>query len=531
MPNTQTNFSDPRAGGGQQATDGFGTVAHGSTLLREGETCWRIVETNRLSFIVDAADYFAAAKAAILRAERCVYLIGWEFDLDVRLRPGDADTEVPDKLRRFLAYVTKQRPDLEVFILQWDGAMLLDIARQLGPFLILKAQTKPQIHFRLDSKHLAGACHHQKIVVIDDTLAFCGGIDMTAGRWDTPKHAPRDERRSTDGSLPVAWHDMTTAVDGEAAKALGELARWRWQRATGKELPVPDGRNDIWPDELPVHCRGVKIGIARTIPKFGEDTEASEIERLWISAIASARRTIYIENQFLSSDVVADALKRRLQEVGGPEIVLVLPFSAESWLESEVMDSARSLLISDLQAADDDGRFAVYHPVNSAGENIYVHAKVLIVDDAFVRVGSSNMSNRSMCFDTECDLALEAEDQATRTAIAGLRDRLVAEHLGTSVERFTETLEKADGSLLRAIEELQSNSGPTLCPLHPRPLNDTEIALARSRLADPEAQQRPSRRIAGFLSRAAKRHKFSLAGGGTLLAMLALAQIGRRSPR
>lgn len=508
-----------------------GTTSLDRSLLRDGEACWRRAKANRVSFIVDAAQYFAAAKAAMLKAEKAVYLIGWEFDLGIRLRPDQKDAPVPDQLRQFLVHIASQRPDLEIFMLQWDGAMAFNIARQLASFLLLKAQTKPQIHFRLDSEHPTGACHHQKIVVIDDAIAFCGGIDMTTKRWDTPEHIPDDQRRSAHGSVPESWHDMTTAVDGDAAKSLGELARWRWKLATGSELPVPDGDNAIWPDALSVDCRDVEVAISRTLPAYKEELGTFEIERLWTDAIAAAGKSIYIENQYLSSGAIAEALKARLRERNGPEIVIILPSSAESWLESEVMDSARSLIISDLRAADREGRLGIYYPVNAADEPIYVHAKVLIVDDRFIRVGSSNMSNRSMRFDSECDLAIESANEATGAVIRDLRGKLLAEHLGIPVTAFAATLQQSGEGLIRAIETSRAADGKTLRILRLSELSPTEEALARSRLLDPEARVKLSGRLSDFLKRFARRQEVPLAVMATLLGALAFGRLRSRLPK
>lgn len=474
-------------------------------ILRPGETCWRIERADRLAFIVDAADYFAAAKQAIARARRAVYMIGWDFDLRIRLRPDEKSPQLPDRLRHFLTRIAGDNEELEIFILQWDGAMLFNIARQILPFLALNIHRKPQVHFRLDSEHPAGACHHQKIVVIDDALAFCGGIDMTEGRWDTPAHAARDvHRRSPGGRTYEPWHDMTVAVDGDAARALGELARHRWKRATGKDLPVPEPDAEAWPETLPVSCRDVEVGISRTMPahRDGGEDGTNEIERLLLAAIGAAERTIYVENQYLAAGSVAEALVARLVEEDGPEVVVVTPNLAETWLESEVMDSARARIVMRLREADRHGRFAIYHPVNGAGEPVYVHAKVLIVDDRLVRIGSSNLSNRSLHFDSECDIAVEARgDPALAAVIRGLRDRLVAEHLGIEAGAFAEGLERSGGSLVRTIEASRRGAGPTLCPLEVRELTDAEAALVDSRLFNPERARRPEKRIENFLKR------------------------------
>jgi len=504
------------------------TTQSTAQILREGETCWRKVRAQRVSFIVDAADYFAAAKEAILQAERCVYLIGWEFDLGIRLCPTEDDPETPDQLRQFLVYAAKNRPDLEIFILQWDGAMLFNTARQLGSYVLLKAQIKPQVHFRLDRTHPAGACHHQKIVVIDDALAFCGGIDMTAGRWDTSDHHPQDQQRRVTDEGGMPWHDMALALDGEAAKALGDLSRRRWKDATGHDLPAPDTQSSLWPEKLTAHCRDVTVGIARTYPEYGDQAEVNEVQELWTRAIGSARKSIYIENQFLSSGQIADALKAKLREKDGPEIVVILPYSAESWLESEAMDSARSIIIDDLREADEDGRLGIYHPVNTVGEHIYVHAKLLIVDDHFIRFGSSNMASRSLAFDTECDVAMEASDQpALEPAIVELRTRLIAEHLGMSSSDIETEIKQFRGSILETIERLRGKDGTTLHVMMTRQLNSAESALAKSRLMDPEEPVKVRKRLGDFAAEAMRRNSLPIAGAALLMAALAAARAYR----
>ncbi|WP_338243761.1 phospholipase D-like domain-containing protein [Aurantiacibacter hainanensis] len=492
-------------------------------ILEEGNTCWRKVRADKVSFIVDAADYFAAAKEAILQARHSVYLIGWEFDLEIRLRPDVDDPEVPDQLRQFLQFVVENRPELEIFVLQWRGAMLFNIARQLGSYLLLKARAKPQIHFRLDSEHPAGACHHQKIVVIDDAIAFCGGIDMTSGRWDTRSHLSADHR---DG-LP--WHDMTWALDGEVARSLGELARWRWKNATGDELPIPPRCHAIWPEQLAPDLYDAVVGIARTSPGYGDNPRIEEIEKLWCAAIRSAERTIYIENQFLSSGKISHAIKSKLEEEGGPEIVIILPFSAESWLESEAMDSRRSFILDDLRKSDREDRLGVYHPVNANGEPIYVHAKLLLVDDSFVRVGSSNMASRSLAADSECDLAMEAVDQPElKDILVNFRTRLLAEHLGVPVETIEAELESTEGSVRKVIERLRKTNGRSLRVLEASELNESEKALAESRLMDPEEPINAWRRVAGFAKREVRRKRVLATLGGLAIGGLVARQFIRR---
>ena len=196
------------------------TKDRADALLRPGATCWRVAPASRAALIVDAADYFLHLRRALTCAERAAYLIGWDFDLRVEMVPGQSDNDGnapdgwPNRLGDFLEAVVDRRPEVCLHILKWDGAMLTELATQAWETLSLKMVSK-RIRLALDSHHPAGACHHQKIVVIDDRFAFCGGIDVTTGRWDTRDPTPDDDRRAgPDGSLHQPWHDVTTALEG-----------------------------------------------------------------------------------------------------------------------------------------------------------------------------------------------------------------------------------------------------------------------------------------------------------------------------
>ena len=460
-------------------------------LMVPGRTCWRIERANRLSLIVDAADYFRLVKAAMLNAHHSLMLIGWDFDTRIKFEPEEQTHPGPNSLGQFLSWLPEQRPDLRIYVLKWDLGVIQALGRGMTPVFILDWMTNKRLRFKLDGAHPAGAAHHQKIVVIDDALAFCGGIDMTVDRWDTREHLDDDPRRTKPSGRPYdSWHDATTAIDGKAARALGDLVRERWRYATGKRLqPAPEG-SDPWPKELAPTIAEVDVAIARTLPQLDDREEVREIEALYLQAIARAKRTIYIETQYLASRTIAEAMARRLGEPDGPEILIVLPQTAEGWLEHRAMDGARLKLLHMLWRADRHGHFGVFYPVTVAGTPIYVHAKIMVIDDRLLRVGSSNLNNRSMGFDTECDLAIEAvagsaDEQRLREAIVAIRQDLLCEHLGVEADAFAAALDGGCGSLLKTVEHLQG-SGRTLQPFTRSEVAADESALAENELLDPE---------------------------------------------
>lgn len=465
-----------------------------SPILRPGQTCWRIEQADLAAVIIDAAHYFRIVRDAMQQARHSILLIGWDFDTRIELDPEDRESAVPNTLGSFLKWVVKNNPELDVHLLKWNLGALQSLGRGETPIVLLNWLMSSRVHFRLDNAHPTAAAHHQKIVVIDDALAFCGGIDMTADRWDTRAHADDDprRRRPTTHRRYKPWHDVTTAVTGDAARALGDLARDRWERATGEKLDPPPPVEPPSLKGMEPFARRVPVAISRTMPEYAGRKAIHEIEALYLSAIRTVERVLYIESQYFASRTLAEAMAARLSEPDGPEIVVINPESADGWLEEEVMGSSRARLLRLVRQADVHGRFRLYTPVTEGGADIYVHAKVLVMDDRLLKVGSSNINNRSMGFDTECDLTIEAapEDKDLRKRIVTLRHDLLSEHLGVSIATFEEAFRSANGSLIKAIETLQSD-GRSLVSFEPPELNMLESeVLAENELLDPERTSR-----------------------------------------
>jgi phosphatidylserine/phosphatidylglycerophosphate/cardiolipin synthase-like enzyme len=242
-----------------------------------------------------------------------------------------------------------------------------------------------------------------------------------------------------------------------------------------------------WPERLAAEFRDVEVGIARTRAAYRDIVEVREVEALFLAQVARARRFIYAENQYFASRAIAEAIAVRLMEPDPPEVVLIMPLTADGWLEQTAMDGARTRLLHAIGERDHARRFRVFVPRTSGGTPIYVHAKLMIIDDEIVRVGSSNMNNRSMGLDTEADVFIDAarpgNDHAA-PAIARLRRRLLAEHCGIS-EAAIDALLSEHGSMAAAIAAVRSD-GKYLEPFCLRPLTDAEKALADNALFDPE---------------------------------------------
>ena len=503
------------------------------SVYQEGRNFWKKGKAHRVTFIIDARDYFAAFVEAVLKAERSVYITGWDIDSQLTLIRGEEVPDFPVQLGEFLSYAVHKKPQLHVNILDWDFSVLYTFKREYLPAWKFAWKTGRRVHFHLDNYLPPGASHHQKIVVIDDRIAFAGGIDLTHVRWDTPEHLPDDPRRSDpwEERYPPS-HDVQILVDGEPAAFLGELFRQRWRYATRKELPLPEATaSDPWPQMCIPDIHDIDVAISRTQGMYREKPEIREVESLWVDAIAAARRHIYIESPFFTSSKVAGAISKRLYEKDGPEIVVVTRKKSHGWLEESTMDAIRVHLVKRVKRVDADGRFGIYyteHP-GRPDDLFEVHSKILIVDDTFLRIGSSNISNRSMGLDSECDLSLETWGHAeAKKACRNLRDRLLAEHLGSTLEKVREIIEKT-GSLIRAVEILGSPDR-TMRPLDISPA--VKNILSEPYLVDPERPIDPDDFIERFIDKEDHHsgRKRLIMFAALMLTLIALAATWKWSP-
>lgn len=463
-------------------------MAKASPPLEPGRNCWRIEHAERATVIIDADDYFRRARQAMMAAEHQLLLVGWDFDGRIRLVQEHED-EAPAEVGAFVDWLVRRRRGLSFHLLRWDTGAIKSLFRGRSILTLVRWMQDRRIHLRLDGHHPLGASHHQKIVVVDDCLAFCGGIDMTAGRWDTRAHADDEPARVDPGGAPCKpWHDATTALSGPVAKALGELSRQRWAIAGGDPLPVPGASAACWPDDLDVGFRDCEVAISRTVGAMPDEAPVHEIEALYLDLIARAEKWIYAESQYFASHRIARAIAARLAEEDGPEIVVINPVAAQGWLEPVAMDTVRAKLVEALAAHDRHGRFRIFHPMTRGGEAIYVHAKVTIVDGEILRVGSSNFNNRSMRLDSECDVTIDATRAANRGAegeIRGVAFNLLAEHLDSDAATVEATLAET-GSLIATIEAMNRVGCRRLAPYALPELNIVEEALAESKVLDPE---------------------------------------------
>lgn len=456
------------------------TAQETTALLIPGRNVWRRETASRASMLVDAAAYYGALRRTLCAARHSVIITGWDIDSRTPLVGPDGETgdDLPVTFGPFLSELVRRRPQLSIKLLLWDYyAAVYSLERELMPALALQWNTPRQIELCLDDVLPIGASHHQKIVVVDDAVAFSGGLDITIRRWDTAAHPLQDPHRVDPAGKPYApFHDVQMMVDGAAAAALGQLVRGRWYRVTHELLPpapsfYAQGDGDPWPISVQPDFTGdIAVGIARTEPRYGPEPEVREVEVLFHDMIDAAERILYIENQFLTSTALAQRLIARLQDKPDLEVLVVAPKTHHTWLEQQSMLAGR---IRFMQMFDDAGlrdRVRFVYPclrndgsVRDRDAAVMVHSKVMIADDRLLRIGSANLCNRSIAVDTECDLVIEAATPDQRHSVAAARNRLIAEHCGATEAEVADLLART-GSLFATLDALQDREHQ-LCPI------------------------------------------------------------------
>jgi len=390
--------------GWERALDAHGTGwATGEPAPRSG---------NAVEIMIDGADALPIMARELAAARSHIHMTNWFLSPDFELVRGDQ----PVVLRHLLAELAER---VDVRILVWAGAPLplFRPSRREVREMRDRLTKDTRIQCGLDPKERPMHCHHEKTMVIDDRVAFVGGIDLTwqsGDRFDSVRHPARSA---------IGWHDAAARIEGPAVADVAEHFRMRWHEVKGERLAP------VAPSEP---AGDVELQIVRTVPEHIYDAVPHGDFRIlesYAQAIRSAQRFIYLENQFLWSPEIARLLRDKLLDPPTPDfrILLVLPSSPKSG-----NDDTRGVLAELIDADCDNGRIlacALYARAGSHADPIYVHAKVAIIDDRWLTLGSANLNEHSLFNDTEVNVVLR--DEATVPAV---RLQLWAEHLERSVE-------------------------------------------------------------------------------------------------
>ena len=369
---------------------------------------------NNIEILIDGESFLPRLADELARAQSHVHIAGWYLSTELALVRKKKRLVLLDLLEELARKV-------EVRVLLWAGAPLPLFRPSRGEVRdVAKRLRGVGAQVALDSKERPLHCHHEKLVVVDDRVASVGGIDLTSfngDRFDSSAHPWRPA---------LGWHDASALVRGPVVADVAEHFRFRWQEIVGEELPVP-----ATPAEAGEH----ELQLVQTIPEKvyrARPHGAFRILESYIRALSSAERLIYLESQFLWSPELVEILVGKLRQPPRDDfrIVAVLPARADSG-----NDDSRGQ-VGVLAAADAGaGRFlacALYSRDGAVREPIYVHAKIGVVDDRWLTIGSANLNEHSLFNDSEVNL-VSCEPELARAT----RERLWAEHLELPLDQVT----------------------------------------------------------------------------------------------
>jgi phosphatidylserine/phosphatidylglycerophosphate/cardiolipin synthase-like enzyme len=365
---------------------------------------------NAVTVLIDGAEALAAVQAAIESATSHVHIAGWHAAPDFRLTPGGPP------LRELLARTAERVP---VRLLVWGGppAPVFRPTRGQVRRERLEFLRGSRVECAIDVRERTMHCHHEKLVVVDDRVAFVGGIDLTdlAGDRDAEQGHPHADR--------LGWHDVATRIVGPSVVDVARHFAARWEAVTGEAVPAPA--------EQPP-AGDVSLQLIRTVPErlydFLPDGEFT-ILAAYLRALRSAQHLIYLENQFLWSPEVVEVLIDKLTAPPTEDfrLLLVLPRHPDNGRDTTCGQLAR------LIGADEGrGRLLATTLIGPTADSpgVYVHAKVGIVDDRWLTIGSANLNEHSLFNDTEVNVV--THDQSLARSV---RLRLWSEHLALPVDQ------------------------------------------------------------------------------------------------
>ncbi len=446
-------------------------------LFREGDTCWRQDRVSHAAVIVDCANYYRALHESICQARYSVFILGWDIDSRIELLRGKdkKQTSCPSRLFELLQWKARETPGIQIYLNRWDYSFAMAGDREGLSLIRWKLHSPENIHYCLDSMVPIGACHHQKIIVIDDEIAFCGGMDIALIRWDRRQHKPFNRLRKDPGGTyaPITeqefgpYHDIQVIYAGPMVRHFAEWARKRWQIATGKEAILPRRGEEhhvppIWPESVARHFCDIRGGIALTMPRLSHQPGHREIEPLYLEMIQRAKRFIYIENQYLTCTRIADALRQQLEQQPHLRILMVSSRDPQGVFERLVLWYGRYHFRKRLERGDMKQRIVLAYPACRDGtleKPVHIHSKLMIVDDSLLRVGSANLNQRSMGMDSECDVTLEASTNEHYRTIAAIRNDLIREHTGMPLKQIERVVQGEEPlqTVLHEVHESQQH--------------------------------------------------------------------------
>lgn len=496
-------------------------------------------------WLVDGRDYMWNVSRAISMAKDVIYIHDWWLSPELYMRRPPC---ISQRWRLDRLLQQKASEGVKIFVIVYrnvEAAVPIDSEYTKRSLLNLHPNIFVQRSPNQYKKNQYFFAHHEKVCIVDHYIAFCGGIDLCFGRWDTPQHllsddkptgfepkdvqnVPRDAEHvqmfpGKDYSNPriqdffrldepyeemydrsktprMPWHDISMQIVGQPARDLTRhfVQRWNYLRRNRRVtrplpflLPPPDFRNeDLENLGLTGTCEVQILRSATTWSLGTQHTECS-IQNAYVQMIEKSDHFVYIENQFFISssealgvplvNKIGDALVERIKRAYDNEedwraVILIPLMPGFQNTVAEVEGTSVRLIMQCQYRSICRGESSIFGRLRAAGiepedyiqffslrqwgkigpnqdhatEQLYIHAKTIIVDDRIALIGSANINERSMLGSRDSEIAAIVRDtDMIWSKMAGqdyqvgrfahtLRMRLMREHVGLPVDEILE---------------------------------------------------------------------------------------------
>ena len=469
------------------------------SIFEPGQNCWVESKARFSAPLIDCGNYYKALHSAIVNASHSIFIVGWDIDSRIRLLRGqDEETsEAPSVISDLLAWKAEQNPDIKIYLLRWDSSLAFFAQREMWAKEVWEEKTPDNVETELDDTIPMGGSQHQKIVVVDDEVVFSGGMDVSTNRWDTRDHPVLSEERNGPDGEYGPLHDVQMVSSGAVVEHFAKLVRWRWQRVAQstpldirENVDYSDGAQlpQAWPEDYPPLFENVSCALARTIPFMDDVEPAQEVRHMLIDLISEAESFIFIENQFTTRQEIAEALNKQLKLKPDLNVIIVSSYEPKGKFECEAFWASRIEFKAILENGIEPDRVRLtYSSVEDIkGRKAYkrIHSKVMTIDDKYLVIGSSNLSNRSMTLDTEIDTVLFGNTAKNREKIAQVRNDLLAEHTGRALDDMPALFEHSNP--VKALLENQLAHGYVLNEVRDEEFTEHSVENVFRTLSDPE---------------------------------------------
>lgn len=405
---------------------------------------YKDIPVKGIQFLHSSEEYYKTLKEYLGEAKKFVYIAGWDFDHRIIL---DRKSEDNTNLADYLNSLTLKNPELRVKISIWNAGAF-DLNRHIENSEILNEN--PNIEISLLDSVSDISSYHDKFVIIDDSIVFVGGIDLSKERWDDSDHNVENNYRiNPNGESYPPYFDMQLLLYGkQITECFYQIASERESQNILTNLTNNEKKN------LVLDQKNKKVNILRTRNSFEESKPSLyQIKDTYVDLIRKAKDYIYIENQYFSNEEIGNEIEKRLSEEDCPEIIIVLPGSNSGVVEDYVFLTKRDTIIYNLQRQDKYNKLSVFSIYFD--EKATLHSKLMIVDGKSFLIGSANLSNRSFFYDSETNVLLEEKQKANYLKEIVLK-RLTS-FLKCPEKELTSKIEK-HSSLSKGIKEINDKT-------------------------------------------------------------------------